>query len=256
MIVRADDMLEALEYDDAPDERLTEQLERILTSYGRIARVPMLKKATTGDEDLKRRGRALSHGEVIQLMQTTHEGSAIDRRDNAILAVMFETGLRRAELLSLTVGDVVEESGRYRLIIRHGKGDKSRSVDVTNGAAASLGSWLSLRAELMENDWLFPAVLRGGHLTDRKLGAEGLIAMIDRRSEQAGLTGRIRPHDARRTVATSLLSAGTNIDIVRNQLGHAQSATTLKYSIGAREERADAIEAHSYIPVPPWAVTA
>jgi integrase len=105
------------------------------------------------------RGRALAVGELRGLFEAcARDSSPAGRRDAALLALLYGSGLRRSEAVNLDASDYAPETGELR--VRRGKGRKDRLVYVPNGAAEALGVWLSLRGT--EPGPLFHAVDKGG----------------------------------------------------------------------------------------------
>jgi len=177
-------------------------------------------------------GRDIDAGERLALMQATaRDRTPAGARDAAILAMLIATGMRRAELCALRMGDVDLQSGKLRVI---GKGDKERTVYLRNGAARYLRDWLAVRGggpgpifcRINKAGRIFPA---------HPLSPTAMHKIITKRAAEAGLRD-ISPHDFRRTYAGELLDAGQDIATVAALLGHAKVETTARYD--RRGERA------------------
>jgi integrase len=153
--------------------------------------------------------------------------SLVGLRDVAMIALAATTGLRRAELVALDLGDVNLETGRAVVC---GKGDKQRAVYVTNGALDALRDWAAARGP--HPGALFVRLVRnagGGHrITQDRVSVQTIVDTLKRRARESGVDP-IRPHDLRRTVAGELLDAGTDISTVARLLGHANVQTTARY---------------------------
>lgn len=184
------------------------------------------------------RGRHVADGEIRALLQAcvADEGPA-GSRDAAIIAVAFATGLRRAELCALELGDVASIDEGYELTIRRAKGGKTRTVSVYNGARDYLRDWLALRGH--RPGALFLAC-RGDTILDHGLGVQSLHERLLRRAGQAGVTN-ITWHDARRTLAGELLDNGADLSTVQRILGHASPVTTSAYDRRPEETRRKAL---------------
>lgn len=143
-------------------------------------------------------------------------------RDQAVLAVLIFTGLRRAEVINLRVGDIRLEEGT--LHVTHGKGDKARTVPLCPEAREYLGRWLALRPRV-DNDYLF--------VTDevRRMAENGLRALLEKAKTTAGLAGaeNIKPHSIRHAAATRLMQNGADLRSVMGWLGHSHLQTTAIY---------------------------
>jgi site-specific recombinase XerD len=177
-------------------------------------------------------GRDIDAGERLALMQTTaRDRTPAGVRDAAILAMLIATGMRRAELCALRMGDVDLETGRLRII---GKGDKERTAYLRNGALRYLRDWLSVRGD--GPGPIFCRINKAGRIfPDQPLSTTAMHKIITKRAAEAGLRD-ISPHDFRRTYAGELLDAGQDIATVAALLGHAKVETTARYD--RRGERA------------------
>ena len=172
----------------------------------------------------------LSPEELAALLRACH-GDALDY---TLVSLLVGTGLRIAEAMRVQTGDIDGKTGA--LLVRNGKGGKQRVVPLTRRLLAILRRyWVVARPP---GPWLFPAVRRGQH---RHLPAPDCFAAhprsaatarkrIVRRGEQAGLPRRVLPHDLRRTFATTLLEAGTDMALVQRLLGHRNIETTARYA--------------------------
>lgn len=140
-------------------------------------------------------------------------------RDRAILAVLYDTGVRRSELVALNVGDVDIIHGA--MDVRRGKGGKSRPVFIERTARKYLRKYLNTR-QTTNDDPLFLSE-RCGRLT-----VDGLRQMVERVAFRAGVAVPSL-HDFRRGSALQLLRHGADAVTVMRLLGHADLKTTLRY---------------------------
>jgi site-specific recombinase XerD len=170
------------------------------------------------------RGRAAPLGEVRALLGVCGDGTPLGVRDAALLALAFGTGLRRAEIVALDMDDYNRDSGE--LLIRRGKGAKSRTAYVAGGAAEALEVWIEVRGE--EEGPLFYPYNRGGKIVLRRLSAQTVRDLLDKRVKRAGLQA-LSPHDLRRSFISELLEAGADLSVVQQLAGHASVATTTRY---------------------------
>jgi site-specific recombinase XerD len=145
-------------------------------------------------------------------------------RDRAVLSVLIFCGLRRQELLDLTVQAVnLEERS---LLIQQGKGQKSRTVFLCDEALEALRDWLVVRRGMRSpHDALFIVSDR------RRFGETTLASMMEEVKAIAGLRGdaRIKPHSIRHAAATRLLRNGADLRSIQAWLGHTQLQTTAVY---------------------------
>lgn len=183
-------------------------------------------------------GRELSKGEIAALMAAcTSDDSPAGVRDAAIIGVMYVGGLRRSEVVALTVDDVDIDAGR--ITVRAGKGRKERTVYLTNGALDALRDWLAVRGDTPGA--LFVPVLKNGVLQYRRLTTQAVYNMLRKRAAQAGVKA-FSPHDVRRTFVSHLLAAGADIAIVARLAGHASVTTTARYDRRPEEAKARAAQ--------------
>ena len=156
------------------------------------------------------------------------------RRDDAVLELLYGSGLRVGELCGLEVGSLQLDR---RSITVWGKGSKERRVPLSEHAVAALQGWLAVRHEVVPPQ--VGAVLfgneRGNPLTPRDVRR-----IIDRRSPTP-----THPHALRHTYATHLLDGGADLRSVQELLGHSDVATTQRYTHVSRERLSAAYrEAH------------
>jgi len=160
-------------------------------------------------------------------------------RDAALISVAFATGMRRSELAHLEYQDVARIAEGYELTIRQAKRNKLRTVAVYNGARDYLRDWLVLRGEAAGP--LFLAIRKGGTILYHGIGTQALQEMLEKRANQAGIAQDIGWHDARRTLAGSLLNQGTDLATVQKILGHSSPVTTAAYDRRPEEARRRAL---------------
>ena len=186
------------------------------------------------------RGRALPPGEVSALFARVQKDTTVrGARDNAVLAVLYGCGLRRAELVRLRLVDVDLEGETLRV---HGKGRRERSVAILEGVRAGLEAWIEVRGR--RPGALFVATTPGGTLTSRPLAA-GTVRHICRRRAAQGELAPFSPHDLRRSCATELLEQDVDLSTVSRLLGHAELDSTARYDYrGERATRRAATKLH------------
>lgn len=165
-------------------------------------------------------GRSITQGELAALLNTCGQ-DVTGIRDAAIISLLYAGGLRRAEVVNLTLADYDAVNGRLRV---KGKRNKERLVPVVNGAAAALADWLAVRGD--EPGALF--VGAGNKQRGGKLTTQAIFAMLKMRAAAAGIP-ELSPHDFRRTFVGDLLDAGADIVTVQKLAGHASVETTARY---------------------------
>lgn len=166
--------------------------------------------------------RLLDASEVERMLIEAQERASSDEplalRDLALLEMLYGSGLRASELVSLPRRSVRE--GDPFLILR-GKGEKERMVPISDAAHAALARW---RAASSESKWMFP----GGK---SHLSRVRLFQLVRAMAARAGIAPeRVSPHVLRHAFATHLLEGGADLRTLQALLGHADIATTQIYT--------------------------
>jgi integrase/recombinase XerC len=173
----------------------------------------------------KRLPRDLTVDEVFALLEPIRGEDRASVRDRAILELLYATGVRVGELVSLDLEDL-DLPGRVVRVV--GKGRKERMVPVGDKAADAIRSWLRTALPLRERSRSPEALflnLRGGRLT-----ARSVRRILDRRLREAAIHARVSPHALRHSFATHLLGAGADLRAIQELLGHASLSTTQQYT--------------------------
>ncbi len=158
--------------------------------------------------------------EDLQRLLSTCGRDWFGKRDRALLLFLFDTGLRRKELIALNLEDIDIDSGTVR--VKHGKGDKPRVVYFGAETATALRRYLRGQRQATDSPlWLD---------RDRsRLAYTGLRDMLTRRSKSAGLSEIPSPHDFRRGFALTMLRNGADVLRVSKLLGHEGIEVTRRY---------------------------
>ena len=181
---------------------------------------------------------SLSEGQVVALLKAPDTDTAIGLRDRAMLELLYATGLRISELVSLGTASINLRQGIVRVV---GKGGKERLVPVGEEAL----------------DWV-DRFVRDGR---RALGGEGTEALfpsrrgramtrqtfwhaVKRHARKAGIHTPVSPHTLRHAFATHLLNHGADLRAVQMMLGHADLSTTQIYTHIAQARLKDLHRAH------------
>ncbi len=179
----------------------------------------------------KKLPRHLRPGEIEDLVEAPSGSDATNealvQRDRALLELLYATGLRVGELVSLDWNDL-DLSARVLRVM--GKGGKERMVPFGRQAAEALRGWLQVWDEVRRENPAGegePVLLnhRGGRLSDRSVRR-----LVDRYTQLAGLPQGVHPHTLRHTFATHLLEQGADLRTIQELLGHSSLATTQRYT--------------------------
>jgi site-specific recombinase XerD len=169
-------------------------------------------------------GRSLDMDELRSLFKVCEtDPSPAGVRDAALIAVMYCTGMRRNEVVSLTLADY--DPKQHAFMIR-GKGNKVRLAFLTSDAQDRLGLWLKMGGQ--SSGPLFVSINKAGVLGAEPLRGQSIRFILQSRAEQAGVKP-FSPHSIRRTTATHLLEHGVDLAIVQKMLGHRHLTTTALY---------------------------
>ncbi|TNJ67373.1 site-specific tyrosine recombinase XerD [Paenibacillus hemerocallicola] len=174
----------------------------------------------------KRLPKVLTVEEVERLLDAQETTAAAGMRDKAMLELLYATGIRVSELISLNVGDVNIEMG---FIHCTGKGSKERIVPLGRIAAVWLSQYIeSARLHLLRQEKSEEALFIN-HLGTR-LTRQGFWKIMKRYAREAGIDKEITPHTLRHSFATHLLENGADLRSVQEMLGHADISTTQVYT--------------------------
>ena len=175
---------------------------------------------------------AIGDNQVRQLLDAPDPSTLKGKPDRAILSVFLFHGLRREELCSLRVKDVVERRGVRHLIVR-GKGGKTRYLPLHANSAERIEDYLEMAGHGQDRDGALFRSMRNprGGTTDSALSAQGVYSQVVKAyGLTLGLTmERYAPHALRATAATNALDHEADISKVREWLGHANISTTRIY---------------------------
>ena len=215
---------------------------RRLTVFKRYFRWALRERLITSDPTLKLRAarqalrvpKTLTEPQVEALLAAPDLGNALGVRDRTMLELMYASGLRVSELVTLKVLNLSLADNVLRVL---GKGNKERLVPF--GEVASL--WLTRYLKVAR-----PELLAGQSTQDLFVSTRGANAgsamsrvmfwmIVKKYARQAGITAPLSPHTLRHAFATHLLNHGADLRAVQMLLGHADISTTTIYTHVARE---------------------
>jgi len=172
----------------------------------------------------------LSEGEVEQLLAAPDTTTSLGLRDRSMLELLYATGLRISELVSLELTALNMRQGVVRVM---GKGRKERLVPVGEQALCWVQKYLAgARSDLLNRhvpNVLFPS--RRGRMMTRQT----FWYAVKRYTESAGIGKVVSPHTLRHAFATHLLNHGADLRAVQMMLGHTDLSTTQIYTHVSRE---------------------
>lgn len=172
--------------------------------------------------------KALDESEVAAVLEAPDFDRPLGLRDAAILELLYSSGLRISELVSLDVRDFAAGRGSLQIV---GKGSKERIVPVGRLAEQAILAYLEVRREILEGAGLMkhnePALFVSAR--GRRMSARAIQARVKKYTLGLGL-GKVSPHTFRHSFATHLLNRGADLRALQEMLGHASLSTTQKYT--------------------------
>lgn len=194
---------------DLKSLKLPKHLPKVL-GQDDVVRLLERKPDVDIDAGKKRRGRPLSEARL----------AFAEARDNAILELLYATGMRISELVGLDITDVDFQERALRVT---GKGNKQRLVLMNESAAAALQAYLVCRPQSPTRAIFLNQ--RGGRLT-----ARAVEYMFADRMRAAGVRHEASPHTLRHSFATHMLEGGSDLMTIKELLGHENLSTTQIYT--------------------------
>ena len=198
--------------------------------FGFLLEEGVVRRDPTENLSSPRLGRslpeALSVEDVGALLESAVHGDTREsRRDHAMLELLYATGMRVSELVSLNLDDVSLDQGTVRCF---GKGSKERMIPMHEQCVEALRKYMDTARALFAGKRRSAAVFlnsRGDRLT-----RQGFWLILKGHAKRAGVTGKITPHTLRHSFATHLLMGGAPLRHVQELLGHASITTTQVYT--------------------------
>ena len=172
----------------------------------------------------KRLPNALSVDDMARLLNADAdaEDSVWARRDTAMFELMYSSGLRRAELISLELGQIDLQAGEVSVT---GKGRKTRLVPVGARALEALNAWLAVRDSVARDT---TALFVGAH--GARISPGVLSQALKQRAVRHGIQAHVHPHALRHSFASHVLQSSGDLRAVQEMLGHASLSTTQVYT--------------------------
>jgi integrase/recombinase XerD len=173
----------------------------------------------------KRLPQVLTVEEIERLMSAPDTCSPSGKRDQAMLELLYATGIRVSELVSIQVEDINLTTGFLRCM---GKGAKERIIPIGDIAVKALSIFTEFGRELLMKDSVERALFLNHHGT--RMSRQGFWKILKKYAREAGITKDITPHTLRHSFAAHLLERGADLRSVQEMLGHADISTTQIYT--------------------------
>jgi integrase/recombinase XerC len=165
---------------------------------------------------------ALSPDEAVQLVEMKVE-TPLDARDKAMFELLYSSGLRLAELVSLDPIDMDYADASVRVT---GKGKKTRIVPLGSHAISALQAWLKVRDQIAKADEIALFVGKNG----ARISPRTVQLHLRQRGITQGIASGVHPHLLRHSFATHVLQSSGDLRAVQEMLGHASISTTQVYT--------------------------
>lgn len=164
----------------------------------------------------------ISVDEVFQLLNID-ESDPLSIRDQAMMELMYSSGLRLSELVGINLKDL---KLREKELMVLGKGSKQRLLPITEKAVETIKAWLKVRPDFCEIDEtaLFTSKLK------KRISVRSVQARMEKWGLQQNLPSHLNPHKLRHSFATHMLESSGNLRAVQTLLGHADLSTTQVYT--------------------------
>ncbi len=170
--------------------------------------------------------KPISIPEIQRLLEQPAKLSTPEaNRDKAMLELLYATGMRVSELVSLHIDEVNLEAGYVRCF---GKGSKERIIPIHQKATEALKEYISEFRPLLLHNNEERALFLNRH--GEQLTRQGFWNILKNYAKQANLGSRVSPHTLRHSFATHMLSGGADLRSVQELLGHANISTTQVYT--------------------------
>lgn len=208
-------------------------VNQALAGMDHLFRFLGLGAAIVRREELPRSApRALNVEQQRVLLQAAEESTA---RDRAIVALLLFTGLRLSEAAALRLADVRISARKGLVVVRSGKGDAYREVELNALVRAMLDEWVAQRAKIaQEGETSFFVSRSGSALSSRS------VDLAVRRVAARARLG-LSAHVLRHTFVTGLVRAGNDLVLVAELAGHRRLETTRRYSLPSKADRQKAV---------------
>jgi integrase/recombinase XerD len=169
--------------------------------------------------------KVLSMSDVERLLEVPKPNNRFGKRDKAMLELLYATGLRVSELVSLTMDDVHVQMGFIKCL---GKGSKERIIPLGKVAADAIERYIQSGRRELDKTRSATALFLNHH--GKSLSRQGFWKTLKKYAREAGIDKEITPHTLRHSFATHLLENGADLRAVQEMLGHADISTTQIYT--------------------------
>jgi integrase/recombinase XerD len=195
----------------------------------------------------KRETEFLTEEEAQAMLRVPDRRTLQGKRDYAILLTLLTTGLRKAEICNLKIGDL--KTYRNQAVIDViGKGRKFRRIPLHTGTLLAIKDYQKATANGTEPDHpLFQTLGKHGPYQERDLTPKAVDCLIKSVVKKALIQKRTHPHVMRHTFATTLLDNGNDLKTVQALMGHSHIRTTERYLHSTDDRKVEAIRSLHFV---------
>ena len=190
----------------------------------------------------KKETEFLTEEEAQAILRVPDRRTLQGKRDYAILLTLLTTGLRKAEICNLRIGDL--KTYRNQPVIDViGKGQKFRRIPLHIDAVVAIKDYLKTSGNGVNPDGpIFKTLGKHGPYQEKGLTSKAVDCLIKSAAKRALIQKRIHPHVMRHTFATTLLDNGNDLKTVQALMGHSHIRTTERYLHSTDDRKVEAIE--------------
>ena len=197
-------------------------------------------KSVIRPKEKRRLPKFYSQRVLNDFLNTPIEDNYISMRNSLMVALIFDTGMRRAEVASLTMDNLDWDRGVFNIL---GKGNKERIIPIVSALKERILDYLALREEFIEElqrkgkgDEIYT---NGFFLTNKGGKSYNTFiyrTIIEELEKDKNFSGQKSPHVLRHSFATALLNNGADLNSIKNVLGHSSLAATEIYTHNSFEQ--------------------
>jgi site-specific recombinase XerD len=181
-------------------------------------------------------GNWLNLKQAQELLDAPDTKTLKGKRDQAILATLLGTGLRRTEIARLTFSHLQQREGRWVIVDIRGKRNRVRSIPIPSWVKFAIDKWA--KAACIKEGYIFRSMRKGDRSNGWVMSTQGIRNVVKEYTEAIGLKD-IAPHDLRRTFAKLVYKAGAELSQIQMTLGHYSIETTERY-LGVEQDLTNA----------------
>ena len=204
------------------------ELSSIRSFYQFLIRSAVVAKNPALDVSAPKRDKPLPKtcdAETIdRLLSIPKDGNALQVRDAAIFELIYSSGLRLAELVSINLDDI--DLSQRQLVVT-GKGNKTRHLPIGSRAVTAVRRWLKLRPDFARDSQQVALFLSK---QGKRISPRNVQSRLNQLIQRQALDQHLSPHTLRHSFATHLLESSSDLRAVQELLGHANIATTQVYT--------------------------